>query len=192
MIGPPCCTPTRSSTRPQEQMVIVLITPSMFRPEGTWNWSERRPPARIPAGTSLYEEFTCGNPSLTLPCGDVQVQAGRAYVNTDCADSTVEAGFLPFEGFDDFAARAQNGFGIFAETSSQPTTVEVQQALPATGSSGGTSQESTTTEPRVIEGAQKVSKAKAKQKRKKAKKSKRIKERKLQRERLRQQAQDHD
>lgn len=123
---------------------------------------------------------------------DVIVENGRAFVYTDCADGTVRAGFQPFEGFDAFAARAQNGFGAFddvASASDSATMVEVQQSLPATGpASGSASQESVPTEPRVVEGTRQVrdpKATKAKQaKALKAKKLKRAKERKAERDRL--------
>lgn len=64
---------------------------------------------------------------------DVNVRAGRAYVITDCADGTVDAGFTDFAGFDDFAASAENGFGAFDDTSgfSAPSVVAQQPAAPA-------------------------------------------------------------
>jgi hypothetical protein len=148
---------------------------------------------------------------------DVIVENGRAFVYTDCADGTVQAGFQPFEGFDDFAARAQNGFGAFDDvaTETEPvTTVETQQTLPSTEQATmpatepvtrGTGQNRATGEPRVVEGAQKSrnpkATAKAKQKAKerkaklKAKKLKRAKERKAKQarlERLRQSRQQAD
>ncbi len=88
-------------------------------------------------------------PTADLPDAegcDVDIQAGRAYVITDCDDGTVQAGHLPFEGFDDFAERAQNGFGAFDDTSSfaapavetqqsaAPADIETQQALPDSAS----------------------------------------------------------
>lgn len=119
---------------------------------------------------------------------DVIVENGRAFVFTDCADGTVRAGFQPFEGFDAFAAGAQNGFGAFDDVAGETdsaTTVEVQQSLPATEpATSSTTQQPATGEPRVVEGAQKVrnpkATARAKQKAKalKAKKLKRAKERK--------------
>ena len=115
---------------------------------------------------------------------DVAVRAGRAYVFTDCADGSVQAGFEPFEGFDGFAERAQNGFGAFDDTDDAGTTsVDVtQEAVPVNGSTGGTtSGESASGETRLAEGEQQARGGKAKQAKKKARQA--AKKRKAQRQR---------
>lgn len=124
---------------------------------------------------------------------DVIVENGRAFVYTDCADGTVQAGFQPFAGFDDFAARAQNGFGAFDDVAvatepvttvetqlpplvTEPATVPVTAPLTAPSTAtGGTSQERAAGGPQVVEGAQSArstkatAKAKPKAKERKAK-----------------------
>ena len=135
---------------------------------------------------------------------DVIVENGRAFVYTDCADGTVQAGFQPFEGFDDFAARAQNGFGAFDDRAGESvpvTTIETKQSLPATETvteqatesatvpaTGSTGQERATGGPRVIEGAQEArssrATARAKKKARAKAKLKRAQERKAKQARL--------
>lgn len=152
-------------------------------------------PSDLPPSFSAAPEPTVADRPDAEGC-DVDVQAGRAYVLTDCDDGTVDAGFLPFEGFDDFAERAQNGFGAFDDTSAfaapavetrqsaapvvepeqaaAPAAVEAEQALPVP--SNGNERPAANSDPRVTESEQPARSAKSKTKQN-AKSERRVKAR---------------
>lgn len=143
-------------------------------------------PSDLPPSFSVDPDPVTADPPDAEGC-DVTVQAGRAYVNTDCDDGTVDAGFLPFEGFDDFAVRAENGFGAFDDTSSftapsvqaqqsaapaprdveqsaELTTVEAQQTAPVPGNNSDGTERSTNTNTRANDREQPARPAKTKSK----------------------------